>query len=89
MDASTQLQLKQCFRFQGFSSQKRSSNFECKHPLVTANGSVLSATRLSALCRGKPQAGAQKAHPAPFGRRGFFLKSIELVKFAKQAKSVK
>src|SRR5712691_2760861 len=44
MDASTQLQLKQCFRFQEFSTQKRSSNFECKHPLATANGSVLSAT---------------------------------------------
>jgi len=44
MDVSTQLQLKQCFRFLGFSTQKRGSNFECKHPLATANGSVLSAT---------------------------------------------
>jgi len=44
MDASTQLQLKQRFSFVGFSTQKRGSNFECKQPLATANGSVLSAT---------------------------------------------
>jgi len=43
MDASTQLQLKQRFRFVGFSTEKRGSNFDYKHPLATANGSVLSA----------------------------------------------
>jgi hypothetical protein len=28
----------------GILHKKRGSNFECKHPLATANGSVLSAT---------------------------------------------
>jgi len=45
MDASTQLQLNTVLSLSwGFGSQKEKFQLECKHPLATANGSVLSAT---------------------------------------------